>query len=61
MRTVAAEEITKNIRDMCIEANYFLSEDMKKVFGEAVKKRNLRWENRFLVSWRKIWKLPEAI
>lgn len=38
MRTVAAEEITKNIRDMCIEANYFLSEDMKKVFGEAVKK-----------------------
>lgn len=38
MRTVAAEEITKNIRDMCIEANYFLSEDMKKVFGDAVEK-----------------------
>ena len=32
MRTVQASEITKNIREMCIEANHFLSDDMKKVF-----------------------------
>ena len=37
MRTVQASEITKNIREMCIEANHFLSDDMKKVFDESVK------------------------
>ena len=36
MREVSVSEITKNIREMCIEANYFLSPDMKQVFDEAV-------------------------
>ena len=36
MRDVNASEITKNIKEMCIEANHFLSEDMKKVFKNAV-------------------------
>ena len=36
MRTVSVEEITKNISEMCVEANHFLSEDMKKVFKQAV-------------------------
>lgn len=30
MREVHSEEITKNIKEMCIEANHFLSPDMKK-------------------------------
>ena len=38
MRSVQVGEITKNIKEMCIEANYFLSPDMKKVFDESVKK-----------------------
>lgn len=38
MRLVQVGEITKNIKEMCIEANYFLSPDMKKVFDESVKK-----------------------
>ena len=38
MRTVQTSEITKNIREMCIEANHFLSDDMKKVFDESVKR-----------------------
>lgn len=38
MREVSVSEITKNIREMCIEANHFLSPDMKQVFDEAVKK-----------------------
>lgn len=29
MKTLNVSEITKNIREMCIEANHFLSEDMK--------------------------------
>ena len=36
MREVTVSEITKNIREMCIEANHFLSPDMKQVFDEAV-------------------------
>ena len=29
MRIITAEEITKNIKEMCIEANHFLSKDME--------------------------------
>lgn len=36
MREVSVSEITKNIREMCIEANHFLSPDMKQVFDEVV-------------------------
>lgn len=36
MREVSVSEITKNIREMCIEANHLLSPDMKQVFDEAV-------------------------
>ena len=36
MRDLNVSEITKNIKEMCIEANHFLSEDMKKVFKNAV-------------------------
>ena len=35
IRTVQLSEITENIKEMCIEANHFLSPDMKKVFDEA--------------------------
>ena len=38
MRSVSTEEITRQIREMCIEANHFLSPDMKEVFDQAVKK-----------------------
>lgn len=37
MRTVMTEEITANIREMCIEANYSLSPDMRERFEEAEK------------------------
>ena len=36
MREINVQEITKNIKEMCIEANHFLSEDMKEVFEKAV-------------------------
>lgn len=36
IRTIATEEITKNIREMCIEANHYLSPDMKKALSDAV-------------------------
>ncbi len=38
MRTISVDEITKNIKEMCIEANHFLSEDMKKAINNAYEK-----------------------
>ena len=35
MRTIQYQEIINNIKEMCIEANHFLSEDMKKAFETA--------------------------
>lgn len=35
MRTIETTEITKQIKEMCIEANYFLSSDMKQAIEEA--------------------------
>ena len=37
MRTVDVNVLTQNIREMCIEANHFLTDDMKNVFENAVK------------------------
>jgi len=36
VRNVQVDIVTDNIKEMCIEANYYLSEDMKKVFNQAV-------------------------
>lgn len=36
MREINVQEITENIREMCMEANHFLSEDMREVFEKAV-------------------------
>lgn len=38
MRIINSSEITKNIKEMCIEANHFLSADMIKVFNDALGK-----------------------
>lgn len=35
MRTINVEEITRNIKEMCIEANHFLSDDMKNAIKNA--------------------------
>ena len=35
IRTIDVREISKNIKEMCIEANHFLSEDMKKVLKQT--------------------------
>ena len=36
MRTIHVSTITENIKEMCIEANHFLSSDMKEVLKEAL-------------------------
>ena len=36
IRNINSEEITKSIKEMCIEANHFLAEDMDKALKNAV-------------------------
>lgn len=38
IRTVSAEEITNNIKEMCIEANYYLSGDMDDALNQAAER-----------------------
>ena len=38
MKVIHTEQITENIKEMCMEANYYLSEDMKDVLCEAAEK-----------------------
>lgn len=35
MRTISTDEIISNIKEMCIEANYYLSDDMKEKIDQA--------------------------
>ena len=36
IRTITSEEITRNIKEMCIEANHFLTEDMNAALKNAI-------------------------
>ena len=38
MRIISTDEIIKNVKEMCIEANYYLSEDMKSKIDDAKEK-----------------------
>ena len=38
MRNISITEITKNIKEMCIEANHFLTDDMKNALQNALEK-----------------------
>lgn len=38
MRTIDVSEITRNVKEMCIEANYFLSSDMSQAMKEATER-----------------------
>lgn len=35
MRSISVKEITQNIKEMCIEANHFLTPDMREALGKA--------------------------
>lgn len=38
MKVIYTEQIIENIKEMCMEANYYLSEDMKDVLCQAAEK-----------------------
>ena len=43
MRSIQVEKVRDAVRDMCIEANYSLSPDMRCVFEKACQEENLLW------------------
>lgn len=46
IRTIQTEEITRNIKEMCIEANHFLAEDMEHAMKKAAEEEKIR-------TWKK--------
>lgn len=48
IRTIKTEEITKIVKEMCIEANHFLSEDMKEAFHNALDKEKSKLGKKIL-------------
>ena len=38
MRTIETNEITRHIKEMCIEANHYLSDDMQEIFKQSAQK-----------------------
>ena len=56
MRTVQVSEITKNVREMCIEANYFLSPDMKEIFDKSLNREESPIGKPIWNSWKKTFR-----
>ena len=59
LRTIETSVISKAIEEMCIEANHFLSEDMKECLGCAAETEKSPLAVRFSISFRKIFRLQE--
>lgn len=47
MRTIDVSEITKNVKEMCIEANHYLSKDMDEAMKRQPIQKKLHLESRF--------------
>ena len=46
IREINVKEITRNIKEMCIEANYTLSPDMHKAMKKSSRRRKIRTWNK---------------
>ena len=52
IRTVQLSEITENIKEMCIEANHFLSPDMAEAMKQAQQNEKSKRTNIRVLSLR---------
>lgn len=59
IRSIRAEEITKNIKEMCIEANHVLSGDMEKAFLEAADREESALGKQILSQLKENLKIAE--
>lgn len=54
IRTIQTDEITKNIKEMCIQANHYLSADMDAAMKNAADTEQSELGKRFYISCRTI-------
>lgn len=59
MRNISTDLITKNIKEMCIEANYLLSPDVKKAVLDAASSETSANGKNILEQLEKIWTLQK--
>ena len=50
IRTIQTEEITRNIKEMCIEANHFLAEDMEHAMKKAAEEEKSELVKKILLQ-----------
>ena len=50
IRTIQTEEITRNIKEMCIEANHFLAEDMEHAMTKAAEEEKSELGKKILLQ-----------
>ena len=62
MREVNVSIITDNIKEMCIEANHFLTDDMKNVFENAVKNgMSVSMQDRLMLNEKRISDIASSV
>jgi len=59
MRELNVNKLTETIKDMCIRANHFLSEDMKTALDTAEASEKSPLGKKSSASCRRICRLPE--
>lgn len=59
MRVISTEEITKNVKEMCIEANYELSSDVKKALYDNADKETSQLGKQILAQLKENLKIAE--
>ena len=59
MRVISTEEITKNVKEMCIEANYELSSDVKKALYDNADKETNQLGKQILAQLKENLKIAE--
>ena len=59
MRVISTEEITKNVKEMCIEANYELSLDVKKALYDNADKETSQLGKQILAQLKENLKIAE--
>ena len=47
MRTIKTDEIIENVKEMCIEANHYLTPDMEEALKQQPKAKRHPWGNRY--------------
>lgn len=60
MREISTEEITKNIKEMCIEANYTLSDDVKNKIIDSAKSESSEIGKKILSQLEENMKIAES-